>query len=150
MHMRTIEIVVGAFMLAGMISLAILAVQVSGFSPATEESTYRVHAKFEQIGGLVPRAKVTIAGVTVGEVAEIRLDPVTFQAIVEMDIDARHNEISTDSTAVILTEGLLGGKYVGLSIGAEEQYLADGDQIWDTQSAIVLEELIGQFLTNQF
>lgn len=150
MQMRTIEIVVGAFMLAGLISLAILAIQVSGFAPSGEENTYRVTAKFEQIGGLVPRAKVTIAGVTVGEVSEITLDPVTFQAIVAMDIDAIHSEISTDSTAVILTEGLLGGKYVGLSIGAEEQFLADGDQIYDTQSAIVLEELIGQFLTNQF
>ncbi len=150
MQMRTIEIVVGAFMLAGIISLAILAVQVSGFSPATEENTYRVSARFEQIGGLVPRAKVTIAGVTVGEVAAIRLDPMTFQAIVDMDIDAQHNEIATDSTAVILTEGLLGSKYVGLSIGAEEQYLVDGDQIYDTQSAIVLEDLIGQFLRSQF
>ncbi len=150
MQMRTIEIVVGAFMLAGIISLAILAIQVSGFTPGTEENTYRVSAKFEQIGGLVPRAKVTIAGVTVGEVADISLDPVTFQAVVQMDIQAEHSEISTDSTAVILTEGLLGGKYVGLSIGAEEQYLRDGDQIYDTQSAIVLEELIGQFLRSQF
>lgn len=150
MQMRTIEIVVGAFMLAGLIALAILAIQVSGFSPGTEEGSYRIHAKFENIGGLVPRAKVTIAGVTVGEVAEITLDEKTFMADVAMDIDADIDEISTDSTAAILTEGLLGGKYIGLSIGAEERVLEDGDEVYDTQSAIVLEELVGQFLMKQF
>ncbi len=150
MQMRTIEIVVGAFMLAGLLSLAILAVQVSGFSPTTEESTYQIHAKFENIGGLVPRAKVTVAGVIVGEVAQISLDPVTFSAVVSMDINAHVSELPTDTTAAILTEGLLGGKYIGLSIGAEDQLLVDGDEIYDTQSAIVLEELIGQFLLNQF
>lgn len=150
MQMRTIEIIVGAFMLAGILSLAILAVRVSGFNPGAQTNTYTVYAKFENIGGLVARSKVTIAGVTVGQVSEITLDNRTFMAVVKMDIDASHNQLSTDTTAAILTEGLLGGKYIGLTLGAEEEFLADGDEIFDTQSAIVLEELIGQFLLNQF
>ncbi|MEX2327084.1 MAG: MlaD family protein, partial [Pseudomonadales bacterium] len=96
------------------------------------------------------RSKVTIAGVTVGQVSEIKLDNETFMAVVKMDIDGSVTDLSTDSTAAILTEGLLGGKYIGISIGADERILGDGDQIYDTQSAVVLEELIGQFLMKQF
>lgn len=150
MQMRTIEIIVGAFMLAGILSLAVLAVRVSGFNVGSQTDTYSVYAKFENIGGLVVRSKVTVAGVTVGQVSEITLDDRTFMAVVKMDIASDHNEISTDTTAAILTEGLLGGKYIGLTLGAEEDVLQDGDEIFDTQSAIVLEELIGQFLLNQF
>ncbi|MCB1691937.1 MAG: outer membrane lipid asymmetry maintenance protein MlaD [Pseudomonadales bacterium] len=149
MQIRTIEIVVGAFMLAGLISLAILAVRVSGFAVGANTDTYSVYAKFENIGGLVVRSKVSVAGVYVGQVAEITLDPKTFQAKVRMDIQSEHNNIPKDSTAAILTEGLLGGKYIGLTIGADEQSLKDGDEIIDTQSAIVLEDLIGQFLMKQ-
>lgn len=150
MQMRTIEIVVGAFMLAGIISLAILAIRVSGFNVGTDTNTYSVHAKFENIGGLVVRSKVTIAGVTIGQVSEITMDHETFMAVVKMDIDSDVDHLSTDTTAAILTEGLLGGKYIGLSVGAEEDSLKDGDEIFDTQSAVVLEELIGQFLLKQF
>lgn len=150
MQMRTIEIVVGAFMLAGIISLAILAVRVSGFSVGTASDTYSIYARFENIGGLVVRSKVTVAGVTIGQVSEITMDERTFTALVKMDIDSNVDTLSRDTTAAILTEGLLGGKYVGLSIGAEEETLKDGDEIYDTQSAVVLEELIGQFLLKQF
>lgn len=150
MQMRTIEIVVGAFMLAGIISLAILAVRVSGFSVGTESNTYSVYAKFENIGGLVVRSKVTVAGVIIGHVSQITLDDKTFEAVVKMDIDSDVNNISDDSTAAILTEGLLGGKYIGLTIGADEKVLKDGDEIRDTQSAVVLEDLIGQFLMKKF
>ncbi len=150
MQMRTIEIVVGTFMLAGLISLAILAIQISGFNVGTETNTYSVIARFDNVGGLDVRSRVSIAGVDVGSVAEITLDQETFMAVVRMEIDTDVNQISTDSTAVILTEGLIGGKLVGLTIGAEEDYLQDGDEIMDTQSAIVLEELIGQFLLKQF
>lgn len=150
MQMRTVEIVVGAFMLAGLISLAILAIRVSGFNVSSQSETYSIYASFENVGGLVVRSKVSIAGVDVGQVADISYSRDTYDARVRMEIYANVDNISTDSTASILTEGLLGGKYVGLSIGAEEEYLADGDEITDTQSAIVLEELIGQFLLNQF
>lgn len=150
MQMRSVEIVVGAFMLAGIISLAVLAIRVSGFNVGAETDTYSVYARFENIGGLVVRAKVSISGVVVGRVAEIDLDQETYMARVRMEIDSDIDTISSDSTAAILTEGLLGGKYIGLSLGAEEEFLEEGDEIYDTQSAIVLEELIGKFLLNQF
>jgi phospholipid/cholesterol/gamma-HCH transport system substrate-binding protein len=150
MQMRTIEIVVGAFMLAGLVSLAVIAIKVSGFNIGTDTNTYTVFARFENIGGLVVRAKVSIAGVEVGSVAEISLDQETFMALVRMEIDSDVNQISADTTAAILTEGLIGGKLVGLTIGADDEYLVDGDEITDTQSAVVLEELIGQFLLKQF
>jgi len=150
MQMRTIEIVVGTFLLAGLISLAILAVRVSGFTVNPDQQSYTIVAKFDNIGGLVVRSKVSIAGVIVGTVTEIRLDQRTFMAEVAMEINSEVDEISRDTTAAILTDGLLGGKFIGLSIGAEETYLKEGDEIYDTQSAIILEELIGKFLLNQF
>ena len=150
MQMRTIEIVVGTFMLAGLISLSILAIQVSGFNLGTDVNTYTVYARFDNIGGLVVRSKVSIAGVDIGSVAEIVLDQETFMAVVRMEIDSDVDNISTDSTAAILTEGLIGGKLIGLTIGADEEFLQDGDEIFDTQSAVVLEELIGQFLMKKF
>ena len=150
MQMRTIEIVVGAFMLAGLISLAVLAIRVSGFNVGAETNTYSVYAKFENVGGLVVRAKVSIAGVIVGQVAEISLDQQSFTALVSMEIESDVDQLSVDSTAAILTEGLLGGKFIGLTIGAEDTFLKDGAYITDTQSAIVLEDMIGKFLMKQF
>lgn len=148
MQMRTIEIVVGTFLLAGLISLAILAIRVSGFTVNPDQETYTVVARFDNIGGLVVRSKVSVAGVIVGQVRSIELDQETFMARVELELDASINQIPVDSTAAILTDGLLGGKFIGLSIGAEEEVLKDGDEIFDTQSAIILEELIGKFLLN--
>ena len=150
MQIRTIEIVVGAFMLAGLISLAILATRISGFNIDDEANTYSVYAHFENVGGLVVRSKVSIAGVYVGQVSEIVYDEETLDARVRMEIDSEIDTISVDSTASILTEGLLGGKYIGITLGAEDDMLTDGDEISDTQSAIVLEELIGQFLMEAF
>lgn len=150
MQMRTIEIVVGAFMLAGLISLGILATRISGFNVDGETNTYTVYASFENVGGLTVRSKVSIAGVEVGQVASIEYDRSRYDARVRMEIDGSVDNISVDSTAAILTEGLLGGKYIGLSIGAEDEFLEDGSEITDTQSAIILEELIGQFLLDQF
>ncbi len=150
MQMRSIEIIVGAFMLAGIISLAVLAIRVSGFNVGAETNTYSLYARFDNIGGLVRRSKVSIGGVVIGRVAEIRLDQDTYTALVRMEIDRDVQTISTDSTATILTDGLLGGKYIGISIGAEEAFLVNGDEITDTQSAIVLEELIGRFLLKKF
>jgi phospholipid/cholesterol/gamma-HCH transport system substrate-binding protein len=149
MQMRTIEIVVGAFMLAGMIALGILATRMSGFNVSNEANTYSLYASFENVGGLVVRSKVSIAGVNIGQVAAIEYDKDSFDARVRMEIASRVDNISSDTTATILTEGLIGGKYVGLSMGAEDDYLVAGDEISDTQSAVVLEELIGQFLLNK-
>lgn len=150
MQMRAIEIVVGAFMLAGVVSLGILATRVSGFSVESESNYYVVYASFDNVGGLAERAKVSIAGVEVGQVVSIEYDKRSYLARVRMIIDAGVDNIGVDSTASILTEGLLGGKYIGISIGAEDKYLTDGAEIADTQSAVVLEELIGQFLLNKF
>jgi phospholipid/cholesterol/gamma-HCH transport system substrate-binding protein len=150
MQIRTVEIIVGVFMLAGLISLGVLATRVSGFNVDSEANTYSVYASFENVGGLVERSKVSIAGVEVGQVAEISYDKDSYAARIRMEIDSNVDNISLDSTASILTEGLLGGKYIGLSVGAEEEFLGDGDEIFDTQSAIILEELIGQFLLEQF
>lgn len=150
MQMRTVEISVGAFMLAGIFSLIVLAVKVSGFDVGAATNTYSISARFENIGGLTIRAKVSVAGVVVGKVAEIKLDQEDFTALVTMELDASVDQLSSDTTAAILTDGLLGGKYIGLVLGAEEELLQDGDEITDTQSALVLEELIGQFLLKAF
>lgn len=150
MQMRTVEISVGAFMLAGIFSLIVLAVKVSGFDVGAATDTYSIFARFENIGGLTIRAKVSVAGVVVGKVAEIKLDQEDFTALVTMELNASVNQLTSDTTAAILTDGLLGGKYIGLVLGAEEELLQDGDEITDTQSALVLEELIGQFLLKAF
>jgi len=135
-------------MLVAFACLAVLALQVSGLSPRQELDSYTVYAVFDNIGGLNPRSKVTIAGVTVGRVTSITLDRDYFQGLVEMELQGDLDTLTTDTTAAILTSGLLGEQYVGLITGADDVYLADGDLIEDTQSALVLEDMIGQFLFN--
>ena len=137
-------------MLAGILSLAALAIQVSGFNVGAATDNYSVYARFENVSGLVVRGKVSVGGVVVGQVADISLDQETFTALVRLEIDSSVNQLSRDTTAAILTDGLLGGKYIGLVPGAEEKMLEEGDEIFDTQSALVLEELIGQFLLKAF
>lgn len=149
MRTRTVEIAVGAFMLAGFAALIFLALRVSGLSMDAAEDTYRLSAKFENIGGLTARAKVTMAGVVIGRVSNIYLDKEDFVAVVEMDVNKKFDNLSIDSTASILTAGVLGEKYIGITTGAEDENLGDGDQIEETQSAMVLEELIAKFLFNK-
>ncbi len=149
MRMKTLELSVGLFMLAGFISLAVLALNVSGLNLAQEKGSYTIYASFENIGGLTVRSKVTVAGVTIGRVVNISLDKDSFSGIVEMSISKDYNTFTTDTAAAILTAGLLGEKYIGLVSGADEEFLQDGGRIDDTQSALVLEDLIGQFLFNK-
>lgn len=149
MKMRTVELLVGAFMLAGMAALFFLAMKVSGLSMNSSEPTYKIYASFDNVGGLTARAKVTMAGVAIGRVSDIALDPKTFRARVTMDIRKSVNNISTDAAAAILTAGVLGEKYIGLTSGAEEAALKEGGEIQETQSALVLEDLIGKFLMNK-
>ncbi len=149
MGMKNLELIVGAFILMGGMALAFLALEVSGLSHQSSEQTYRIHAHFDNVGGLTVRAKVTMAGVIIGRVADIHLDQKTFSAVVEMDILKSVNHISRDSTAAILTAGLLGEKYIGISQGADEELLTEDSWIEDTQPALVLEELIGKFLFNK-
>lgn len=146
MRMRTLELGVGVFLLAGMLALALLAVKISGLSPSASNERYTVYALFENIGGLTERSKVAMSGVTIGEVSRITIDANELKALVEMKIDTRVDYLSYDSSAAILTAGLLGEKYIGISVGADEDMLGEGDYIEDTQSALVLEELIGKFL----
>lgn len=149
MRMRNLELTVGAFMLAGLLALVFLALRVSGLSADSGEDTYRIKAKFENIGGLTVRAKVTMAGVVVGRVANIYLDHDDFVGVVEMDIYKSVNNLSTDTSASILTAGVLGEKYIGLTVGAEDENLTDGGEIVDTQSAMVLEDLIAKFVVGK-
>lgn len=149
MRIRTLEISVGAFMVAGFAALIFLALKVSGLTLEAAEESYEVSARFENIGGLTVRAKVTMAGVVIGRVSNIYLDKEDFVGVVEMEIYNQFDNLSIDSTASILTAGVLGEKYIGIVVGAEDEYLADGDEIEDTQSALVLEDLISKFLFNK-
>lgn len=149
MRMRTLELTVGAFMLAGVLALVFLALRVSGLSMESGEETYRLKAKFENIGGLTERAKVTMAGVLIGRVSRIYLDHEDFVGVVEMDIYKSVNNLSVDTSASILTAGVLGEKYIGLTVGAEDDNLKEGDEIVDTQSALVLEDLIAKFVVGR-
>ena len=146
---KMMELGVGLFMLAGILGLVFLGLRVSGMTLQTPGDTFRLEANFANIGGLKPRARVTMAGVTVGRVAAIELDTDWYDArvVLELDDDLQ-GQLSRDTTAAILTSGLLGEQYVGLSVGGDPETLADGDTIRDTQSALVLEELIQQFVSN--
>lgn len=148
MQNRTLEIGVGLFLLAGVLAFLMLALRVSGLALTGQQDTYRLYAHFDNISGLTVRSKVTMAGVAVGKVTAIDLDRDTFSGRVSMDIRQDLNNLPVDSTASILTAGLLGEKYIGLSVGGDEDVLADGDVIHDTQSSLVLEDLIGKFLLN--
>jgi phospholipid/cholesterol/gamma-HCH transport system substrate-binding protein len=147
MRMRTLEIMVGAFLLAGILALVFLAVRVSGVTAEAATATYSVNARFHDVAGLRTRAKVTIAGVTVGRVSQIGVDAIFGEATVTLDIQA-DIRLPRDSGAAIQTEGILGGRYVALLPGADEELLEPGGTIVDTQGALVLENLIGDFLTN--
>ena len=149
MGKKGIETLVGFFVLLGIVGLLFLALKAANLGSFTSSGgTYSVTAKFDNIGGLKVRAPVRSAGVTVGRVASIALDPKTYQGVVRLDMQ-RSVQFPSDSSARILTSGLLGDQYIGLEAGAEEKVLAAGDVIKQTQSAVVLESLISQFLFNK-
>ncbi|KZZ75832.1 outer membrane lipid asymmetry maintenance protein MlaD [Oleiphilus sp. HI0130] len=149
MYNKTVELVVGLFMLAGMVALLFLALQVSGLSLDSQKNSYRVYALFDDLGGLSVRGKVSMAGVTIGRVSSVTLEKETYSALVEMEIFSDVDNLTVDSVASIQTSGLLGDKYVAISVGGDEEVLADGDTIFDTQSALNLEKLIGAFASGQ-
>ncbi|MFV8570470.1 outer membrane lipid asymmetry maintenance protein MlaD [Marinobacter sp. SBS5] len=149
MVQRTTEIVVGFFMIAGLAALLFLALQVSGLSPKSAASTYTIYANFNDVGGLTPRGKVSMAGVTVGSIESISLDKNTFQAKVTMAIHADVDTIPADSAAVIRTSGLLGEQYIDISIGGDMESLSEGDTFYSTQSAMNLERLISNFASGR-
>ena len=145
MQRTTLDLWVGIFVTAGVAALFALALKVGNASSVSMSDGYRIIAEFDNIGGLKARAPVKSAGVVVGRVEGISLDTRTFRANVALRIDKRY-PFPRDSSASILTAGLLGEQYIGLDGGAEEQNLKDGDRLKITQSAIVLEKVIGQFL----
>ncbi len=145
---RIVETLVGLLLLAAVAALLVLAFRVSGLTNFMRSPGYMVKASFEDIGQLKPRAAVRIDGVTIGEVTAINLDPATFKAVVSMRIDANMDHIPDDSSAAILTSGLLGDNYVALTPMYSETFLKNGSTIQYTHSAMILEKLIGQFLFN--
>ena len=148
MYSRRLELSVGTFVLLGAFCLGFLALEVSGLTQTGDSGSYRLSARFDNVAGLTTRARVSAAGVTIGRVVGIRYDDATAAAIVDMEISQDFAQFSEDTSASILTAGLLGEKYIGLFTGGDPSNLKDGDVIYDTQSAIVLEELIGKFLLN--
>lgn len=143
---RTIENCVGLFLLLAMTSLLVLAFKVSGLTSFFKEKGYTVTAEFDDIGQLKVRAAVKIGGVKVGEVSRIKLNPESFKALVIMHINSAVNDIPSDSSASILTAGLLGDNYIEISPMYSTEFLKNGSQIQETHSAMILERLIGQFL----
>ena len=145
MNRTTLDLWVGFFVAIGIAALLFLALKVGNLSAGSFASNYAVEASFDNIGGLQARAPVKSAGVVVGRVASIEFDPQTYRANVELAIDSRY-DFPSDTIATILTSGLLGEQYVGLEAGGDENMLKAGDKIRITQSAVVLEKLISQFL----
>jgi phospholipid/cholesterol/gamma-HCH transport system substrate-binding protein len=145
LNRNTLDLWVGIFVAIGIAAILFLALKVGNLVAFGTTPGYRLEAAFENIGGLKLRAPVKAAGVVVGRVERIRFDPSTYQAIVTMKIDDG-NQFTADTIASILTSGLLGEVYVGLDVGGDTKMLGDGARISKTQSAVVLEKLIGQFL----
>lgn len=148
MTRRELDLWVGVFAVIGIAALLFLSLKVANLASFTTADSMQISAKFENIGGLKVRAPVKSAGVVVGRVADIRFDNDSFEAVVSMNIDGRFS-FPKDTSAKILTSGLLGEQYIGLTAGGDTANLKNGDRLKLTQSAVVLENLIGQFLYNK-
>lgn len=148
MQRATLDLWVGIFVVAGIAAVLFLALRVGNMGSFDSTSTYTVKAEFDNIGGLKARAPIKSAGVVVGRVAEIGFDSAMYEATVTMKLDSRY-KFPKDSSASIMTSGLLGEQYVALEAGGEEKMLREGDTLKITQGAVVLENLIGQFLYNK-
>ena len=140
-----LDLWVGLFVCAGIGALLVLALKVGNMSGFSVADTYKVYAEFDNVGGLKPRAPVKSAGVVVGRVADVSFDNQSFRARVTLHLDKRY-QFPKDSSASILTAGLLGEQYIGMDGGGDDHMLKDGDRLIITQSAVVLEKIIGQFL----
>jgi phospholipid/cholesterol/gamma-HCH transport system substrate-binding protein len=143
---RTIEIGVGIFVALGLAALVMLAMKVSNLSSLYGETGYTVTAKFQNIGGLKVKSPVKMGGVRIGRVVDIRYDDKLYKAVVTLKIDSQYTRIPGDTSASIFTAGLLGEQYLGLDAGGDDKYLTQNGELYLTQSAVVLEQLIGQFL----
>jgi phospholipid/cholesterol/gamma-HCH transport system substrate-binding protein len=148
MNRATIDLWVGVFVVIGIGALLFLALKVGNLATFNSNQTYQVQARFANIGGLKVRAPIKSAGVVVGRVADIRFDNESYEAIVSMNVDTAY-QFPRDTTAKILTSGILGEQYIGLEAGGDGVMLKNGDRLRLTQSAVVLENLISQFLFNK-
>jgi phospholipid/cholesterol/gamma-HCH transport system substrate-binding protein len=143
-----VELASGIFLLLGIAALVWLATSATDYGQDIGKETYTISARFTNVGDLRDRAPVKIGGVTVGMVESISLDPVSFEAVVQMNVASRFNEIPSDTGASVLTSGVLGDRYIGLDPGGAPDMLEDGDELFITQSALVLEQIIGKYLFN--
>lgn len=146
MRERIIEIWVGLFMLFGVLALLVLAFKVSGLSSAIGKDGYNITAAFDNVGGLKIRSPVSLAGVHIGEVSAIKLDNAQYKAIVTMKIDSKYKKLPVDTSASILTQGLLGANYISLTPGFAHTFLNNKGIVQDTHPALILEDLIGQLI----
>jgi phospholipid/cholesterol/gamma-HCH transport system substrate-binding protein len=145
-HTSTQDTLVGLFVASGIVGLFFLAMQVSNLSSFIEEDSYTITARFENSGGLKIKSPVSAAGVKIGKVSNISFDPKTYESVVQMNINSQYNTLPDDTTASIFTAGLLGEQYVNLEPGGSDVFLQNDGKIEITQSAIILEKAIGQFL----
>ena len=145
-HTSTQDTLVGLFVASGIVGLFFLAMQVSNLSSFTEQDSYTITARFENSGGLKVKSPVSAAGVKIGRVSAISFDPKTYQSVVQLNIETRYNTLPDDTTASVFTAGLLGEQYVNLEPGGSDDFLKNGGKIEITQSAIILEKALGQFL----
>lgn len=145
---RTVEIMVGMFLVLGMAAFVMLALKVSNISTFTEKNVFEVTARFENIGGLKVRSPVRMGGVRIGRVASITFDDQNLEAVVTMEINEKYQKIPNDSGASIYTAGLLGEQYISLEPGGSSEFFVQGDEVEETQSALVLERMVGRFLIN--
>jgi phospholipid/cholesterol/gamma-HCH transport system substrate-binding protein len=143
-----VELASGIFLLLGIAALVWLAMRATDYGQDIGKDTYRISARFTNVADLRVKAPVKIGGVTVGMVESIVLDPVMFEAVVNMNIASRFNEIPSDTGASVFTSGVLGDRYIGLEPGGAPDVLVDGDELFITQSALILEQIIGKYLFN--
>ena len=143
-----VELASGIFLLLGIAAMIWLATKATNYGQEIGEDAYIISARFTNVAELKDRAPVKIGGVMVGKIDTIALDPITFEAVVTMRIDKRFNEIPIDTSASILTSGVLGDRYIGLEPGGALEVLQDGDELFITQSAVVLEQLVSKYLFN--
>jgi phospholipid/cholesterol/gamma-HCH transport system substrate-binding protein len=146
---RAVEFGTGLFVFLGIVALFFLTTRVTNFDSYEGDKGYTLTARFDNIGSLKLRSPVAMSGVKIGRVTSIEFDDEMLEAVVELRIDASYDQIPNDSDASILTQGILGGQYIGLEPGGSEEYFVDSDEIQFTQSALVLEKLISKYLFSQ-
>jgi phospholipid/cholesterol/gamma-HCH transport system substrate-binding protein len=146
---RAVEFGTGLFVFLGILALFFLTTRVTNFDSYSGDEGYTLIGRFDNVGSLKLRSPVAMSGVTIGRVSSIDFDSEMLEAVVTMRIDSRYDQIPDDSDASILTQGILGGQYVGLEPGGSPEFFADNDEIQFTQSALVLEQLISKYLFSQ-